>query len=59
MDKVLGKFAAQEHSGEILTDSEILTIDFSTQEDNKQSKSRESKGFINQGWSYSFRKGNL
>lgn len=58
-DKVLGKFAAQEHSGEILTDSEVLTIDFSTQEERKHKKSRESKGYINRGWSYSFRKGNL
>lgn len=59
MDKVLGKFAAEEHSGKILTDSESLTVDFSTEVDSKANKSRESKGYINRGWSYSFLKGNL
>lgn len=59
MDKVLGRFAAQEYSGEILTDSEVITIDFSIEEDSKHSRNRESKGYINWGWSYSFRKGNL
>ena len=59
MDKVLGEFAAKEHSGEIVTGPEAFTIDFSRKENINLTKSRESKGYINRGWSYSFIKGNF
>lgn len=59
-DKVLGKFAATEYLGQIVNDSENLLVDFSSRPLNpKENKNRDSKGYINRGWSYSFAKGNL
>ena len=59
MDKVLGEFAAKEYSGKVISDSESLMVDFSAESDSKMKKNRESKGYINRGWSYSFLKGNF
>lgn len=59
MDRVLGRFAAKEHSGKIQSDSKNITIDFSIENGRKTKNNRESKGYINRGWSYSFLKGSL
>jgi len=59
MDKVLGEFAANEHAGSISIESEVIAIDFSMKDSDKAVKTRESKGYINRGWSYSFIKGNF
>lgn len=59
MDKVLGEFAAKEHFGQVEAGPQTLKIDFSKQESISSNKSRESKGYINRGWSYSFLKGNF
>lgn len=58
-DKVLGEFAAKVHLAKIKTNSNILIIDFSENISDKLKKNRESKGYINRGWSYSFIKGYL
>lgn len=59
MDKVLSEFASKEYSGQISTGPDTIIVDFSKQELDKIQAPRESKGYINRGWSYSFRKGNL
>jgi len=58
-DKVLGKLAAKEHSGKIITDNDSLMVDFSVSNTSREKASRESKGYINRGWAYSFAKGNF
>lgn len=57
-DKVLGELAAKEYSGKILTGTMGTIAEFST-EPHQKTRKLESKGYINRGWSYSFRKGNL
>jgi hypothetical protein len=58
-DKVLGKFAASEFSAKFVEKEESMIVDFSSPQETKTKLSRESKGYINRGWAYSFTKGNL
>lgn len=58
-DKVLGKFAAEVYNRKIDDYKSEIIIDFSSEEFNVKRLNRESKEYVNRGWSYSFRKGNL
>lgn len=53
-NNLLNRFAAEYYEAPIHEDENELLIDFSKQPVEK-SKSRESKGYINKGWSYAVR----
>jgi predicted nucleic acid-binding protein len=53
-DNLLNRFAAEYYEAPIHKDKDELLIDFSKQPVEKR-KSRESKGYINKGWSYAVR----
>ena len=53
-DKLLNRFAAEYYEVPIEQDKNELLIDFSKKAVD-QSKNRESKGYINSGWSYAVR----
>lgn len=54
-DSLLNRFAADHFSAPIEKDADRIVIDFSTEESRDNTRSRESKGYINRGWSYSVR----
>lgn len=58
-DKVLANFAAEEYSVKAREKGDSIVVDFSTKTETPKTATQESKGYINKGWEYSFRKGNL
>jgi predicted nucleic acid-binding protein len=58
-DKVLAKFAASIYSGKVIEASDAVVVDFTENNLSQSKTNKESKGYINRGWAYSFAKGNL
>ncbi|MDX2284938.1 MAG: hypothetical protein NW241_12300 [Bacteroidia bacterium] len=58
-DKVLGRFASEVYNGKIEDYKTEIMIDFPSDESKIERKNKESKGYVNRGWSYSFKKGKL
>ncbi len=58
-DNLLGRFAAEVYNGKINDYKTEIIIDFPSGESKMEIKNKESKGYVNRGWSYSFKKGNL
>lgn len=59
-DKVLGQFASKHYDATIIDNNDSIVISFPPTEDKQRIiKKSESKGYINRGWQYSMRKGNL
>jgi len=52
-DNLLNRFAAEYYDAPIKRDANELLIDFSGKPTVERKKNRESKGYINRGWSYS------
>lgn len=57
-DKLLKVFVAEKLSGTITKKDDGVILDFSSEEDLQRRISKESKGYINRGWSYSIMHGN-
>ncbi len=58
-DNLLNRFAAEQYNAPLRKTGEGIEIDFSTEGTLEKKNNKESKGYINKGWSYSFRKGNF
>ncbi|HEY9670190.1 MAG TPA: hypothetical protein V6D11_01930 [Waterburya sp.] len=54
-DNLLNRFAAEYYNAPIQRDKNELLIDFSGEPTGERKKNKESKGYINRGWSYSVR----
>ncbi|MEQ8753064.1 MAG: hypothetical protein RID09_06010 [Coleofasciculus sp. G1-WW12-02] len=54
-DNLLNRFAAEYYDAPIQRDKNELLIDFSIKSTDEKKNNKESKGYINQGWSYSVR----
>ena len=54
-DSLLNRFAADNFSAPVKEDADGIVIEFSSEEAKHNTRSRESKGYINRGWRYSVR----
>lgn len=57
-DSVLNRFAAKHYGAAIAELGGNLHLNFADEANPIQSASKESKGYVNRGWSYSLRNGN-
>ncbi|MDH4318644.1 MAG: hypothetical protein OEV64_09665 [Desulfobulbaceae bacterium] len=58
-DNLLNRFAAEVHEAPIKMIGGNIQIDFSGHGPIEKKNNYESKGYINRGWSYSIKKGNI
>jgi hypothetical protein len=58
-DTVLARFASEIYSGEVKCVKDIVVVDFSNKKIIEEKFNKESKGYVNRGWAYSFSKGNI
>jgi predicted nucleic acid-binding protein len=58
-DKVLAKFAASIYLGKVNDARDAVIVDFTEKNLSEPKINKESKGYINRGWAYSFSKGSL
>ncbi len=58
-DNLLNRFAAEVYKAPVKKHGESIEINFTTQMPKVKKNNKESKGYINRGWSYSFIKGSI